>query len=529
MSPLDSKSDSPADKAARTSSEKSESDDGLEDVPVTAIGILPDEVYDRTMNWWRAGIRRSLGRTLAWEAKMIARMQERVRTPFLDTYFVNTSSLGTHTFFMTMLPAFCFFGYQDVTQGLLFSLSLGVYITSFIKDSVCSPRPFSPPVTRLTIGTHHLEYGFPSTHSTNSVSIALYFFTILHRLYTTPATVYSPPIAPSAPHLQNAAHIIEDILPEMRVTQTTYIVFSGILLFYVFSIVYGRLYTGMHSFTDCTVGVLIGASIWGLHVLVGDIVDSWLKTAGWIVPATVIPSVLLMVHRHPEPVDDCPCFEDAIAFMSVVMGEFLTRWYMARYGFDDTFFVRSMPGNPFGSLSEMWTWWTIATAKMTIGILVIFAWRIVAKFMCHHILPPTFRLLAQLFTLPHRRYYTPATDYTNVPADKGLRAFPSVLDLPGMIQVEADGMSTARNNDAPHRHGVVKQRGTRYGRGHEKLEEETEVDEQVDSELGGKKGESVLHYDADVLTKVFVYCGIAILATGVMPVVFEVIGWGLPP
>ena len=68
----------------------------------------------------------------------------------------------------------------------------------------------------------------------------------------------------------------------MQISQTTYIIFSGILLFYVFSIVYGRLYTGMHSFTDCTVGVLIGAGIWGLYVLVGDALDHWLKTAGWI-------------------------------------------------------------------------------------------------------------------------------------------------------------------------------------------------------------------------------------------------------
>lgn len=30
---------------------------------------------------------------------------------------MNTSTLGTHTFFMTMLPALCFFGYQDVTRG----------------------------------------------------------------------------------------------------------------------------------------------------------------------------------------------------------------------------------------------------------------------------------------------------------------------------------------------------------------------------------------------------------------------------
>lgn len=68
----------------------------------------------------------------------------------------------------------------------------------------------------------------------------------------------------------------------MQISQTTYYIFSGILLFYVFSIVYGRLYTGMHSFTDCTVGVLIGAGIWGLWVLVADALDHWLKTAGWI-------------------------------------------------------------------------------------------------------------------------------------------------------------------------------------------------------------------------------------------------------
>jgi len=34
-----------------------------------------------------------------------------------------------------------------------------------------------------------------------------------------------------------------------------------------------------------------------------------------------------MVHFHPEPVDDCPCFEDAIAVLSVVLGSYLGHWY----------------------------------------------------------------------------------------------------------------------------------------------------------------------------------------------------------
>lgn len=45
----------------------------------------------------------------------------------------------------------------------------------YSQDLVCVPRPYTPPVERLSISSHGLEYGFPSTHSTNAVSISLYF------------------------------------------------------------------------------------------------------------------------------------------------------------------------------------------------------------------------------------------------------------------------------------------------------------------------------------------------------------------
>lgn len=93
----------------------------------------------------------------------------------------------------------------------------------------------------------------------------------------------------------------------------------------------------------------------------------------YVVPVTVVPLCLLCVHRHPEPVDDCPCFEDAIAFMSVVMGEFLTRWYMSQHGYDHRFFVRTMPGKFNGTLPEMWTWWSIAVAKLVVGAYTIYS------------------------------------------------------------------------------------------------------------------------------------------------------------
>jgi dihydrosphingosine 1-phosphate phosphatase len=79
----------------------------------------------------------------------------------------------------------------------------------------------------------------------------------------------------------NATHIIEDILPQSAISTTAYVASIVILSIYTFSIVFGRLYTGMHSFTDCAFGVFLGAAIWGVYALYGDLMNSWLRTPGW--------------------------------------------------------------------------------------------------------------------------------------------------------------------------------------------------------------------------------------------------------
>lgn len=73
-------------------------------------------------------------------------------------------------------------------------------LSSFLKDVVCSPMPYAPPVTRLSkkqaisssvarlisglaIGSHHLEYGFPPTHSTNCASMAPLLGAHIHDLH----------------------------------------------------------------------------------------------------------------------------------------------------------------------------------------------------------------------------------------------------------------------------------------------------------------------------------------------------------
>lgn len=152
---------------------------------IAAAGILPDYIYDQSLSWWRAAVRRILVANLEHESRWIAAMQvssshnldctpqssqdcrrtasgrpgwmlissiprRSARTPSSSSSCRSSSSLDTmrwvggapytlsnmHTTYQTL---------RSITM-----LAIGVYLSSFIKDLFCSPRPFAPPVTRLS-------------------------------------------------------------------------------------------------------------------------------------------------------------------------------------------------------------------------------------------------------------------------------------------------------------------------------------------------------------------------------------------
>jgi hypothetical protein len=146
------------------------------------------------------------------------------------------------------------------------------------------------------MGNHHLEYGFPSTHTTNCASAALYMFLLL-RSSTVAAspTIFYPAVAA--------------------------------LGIYAISVTFGRIYCGMHSITDCVFGVFMGCSITLFWWRFGDFIVESVATGGWQIPVLTTFAWALMINQHPQPVDDCPCFEDAIAFVSVLAGMFITIWH----------------------------------------------------------------------------------------------------------------------------------------------------------------------------------------------------------
>ncbi|RXK34902.1 hypothetical protein M231_07836 [Tremella mesenterica] len=440
-------------------------------------GCLPDQVYDRELPAWRARIRRILVKRLRDESEGMARWQKRVRSEGRDRYFYWTAIFGTHTFFLTFLPIFFFSGHT-------------------------AKGPMS---------THADEYvGFLSSHSTNTITVAFYLAQWLWEV-------------------------------RKQTSNPTLLVGFTVLLIYAASVVGGRLYTGMHSTADVIVGSLLGAACWAIWLVIGDWAEWWLQSGSLSVPIVLLPLTLFLIHYHPEPVEDCPCFEDSIAILSVMLGVYVG-------------------GSVFGS--GLMRGVGIVVLRFILGIGTLFAWRIVVKNILLRVLPPTFRATSRVLSvdLPTRKHYTAATDYPgSPPAD--MRPVPSFIDLhigrsntpvpsadggssdsdfsPSPIShtsavipdphtfssyaasvsdslspqtgPKARSLTSAHSDDAGSVTGVSKRDGHSATRASSR------------GRLKREKKTRGLHYDAEVLTKFGVYTGIGYLAAVVVEGWFDAI------
>ena len=330
---------------------------------------------DRTkLPFWRYTSRQKLIPLVRWETPYLASMQKRLRSPALDTYFSITANLGTHTFFMIVLPILFWCGYTNLGRGMVHVLASGVFFSGFLKDMWCLPRPLSPPIHRITMSySAALEYGFPSTHSTNAVSVAVYALFLL----TAPESIMQPDLK-----------IILQVLSSCYAT----------------SIILGRLYCGMHGFLDVIVGSALGALLSALQYWFGENFDRFIHTGSVQAPAIVILVILILVRIHPEPADDCPCFDDSVAFAGVIIGVELGNWHFAQSGFawdQPTFATVPFRLDSLG--------WPRSIARIVIGVVMIFAWREVMKPALLKILPPIFRVIEKLGLNLPRRFFVQAS------------------------------------------------------------------------------------------------------------------------
>ncbi|TQV95016.1 sphingosine-1-phosphate phosphohydrolase [Cordyceps javanica] len=518
---------------------------------VPDAGLRSLDHYKRALPPWRYRLRQQALPLIRWETPYLAWMQEKLRTPALDSYFAITANLGTHTFFMVFLPMCFWCGQAWFGKGLVHILALGVFWTGFIKDFYSLPRPLSPPLHRITMsGSAALEYGFPSTHSANAVSVAVYGILLLKS-------------------------------PENTLPPTMKLFLECLSYFYAVSIVFGRLYCGMHGFLDVIIGSIIGVAIGMLEFYYGPAFDAYMHSSSWVAPVVACLVIVVLVRIHPEPADDCPCFDDSVAFAGVVIGLEFGSWTYGKIPWDP-WVSNAYSGN--GTVDVTPLGWGLNIVRIIFGVLIVFAWRETMKPLLLKGLPHLFRLIESCgFTLP-RRFFTPASEYKSVPPDSRIDTlFPTASDFPRMVagirhpttrgrsvsigpQSAADAYETLAYRERQRRESISSnhslkskssnldvlgksedQAGKALASGAQKppsadyeqiiagneavLTPADEPTEQQSRAVDEKEVFALLvkprvRYDVEVVTKLIVYTGIAWFAVALIPIIFEVVGLG---
>lgn len=438
-------------------------------------------------------------------------------------------------------------------------LASGVFFSGFMKDLLCLPRPLSPPLQRITMsGSAALEYGFPSTHSTNAVSVAVYCLGLLNS-------------------------------PELTLGPRLTLALQALTWVYVVSVVLGRLYCGMHGFFDVIIGCLLGALIGFVQFAYEPFFEESLASATGLQVLLLVLVILALVRIHPEPADDCPCFDDSVAFAGVMLGVEVSYWHSVRSGI---LWADSSYGLENSGLIK-------TVLRMVLGVAMVFAWKEIMKPLLLRILPPIFRGLEKSGLILPRRFFTNASEYSTVPAQlTDDEVLPKMSEIPSILnnishprrravsvgpQSEADAYETLAyrekrrresrsggNRPSPgweaDKHGVsaavdgrpspsaLARRPTklndyenmmgtgtpRYNSPHEPGTDGDRTDRSSppvpfppyeeppdEAEMFRQIKRPRVRYDVEVITKLIVYSGIAALAVEGAPLVFELLGLGI--
>lgn len=484
--------------------------------PHKAAGNKSTDHYKSRMSPWRYKMRSAMLPLIRWETPYLAQIQKMTRNIWLDVYFAMSANLGTHTFYVIMLPVLFWFGQADMARGLVFVLAYGVYVSGVIKDLLCLPRPLSPPLHRITMsGSAALEYGFPSTHTTNAVSVTLLFLQKLYECKNDLSTV-------------------------------SFQVLQGLCLLYGASIICGRIYCGMHGFLDVISGFILGAVLWWIRFEFGGLMDAT-TTAEAPYALLAIPLGLLLVRVHPEPVDSCPCFDDGVAFMGVIMGQDVGIWLFGKTQYSSSLPLRGAIAYNFEDIGIIRSF-----LRVVVGIMLVLVWRAVAKPMMHTYLPPFFRIIERVGLSMPRRFFLSASEYQDVPGqipDSTLiepHEIPSLIHKLGHARKDSVGpQSTADVIESIAYAEYQRQRqDKKLGVDDDAHTAETEgvsyrgpkVDEKcghshdqdAEDELFASIQPPRVRYDVEVVTKLIVYSGIGFLAM-FCGAVFQIVGLGVSP
>lgn len=437
-------------------------------------GNRSNDHYKSKLSPLRYKLRSALIPIIRSENHYLHKMQSKLRHPWLDFYFAWTANLASHTFYVLMLPTPIWFGAGELSRDLVYVLGLGIYFTGFLKDFFCLPRPRSPPIHRITMSSYTTqEYGFPSSHLANATAVTL---------------------------------VLAARLMGMDVSNLTKIALMIWLVIYYVSLIFGRLYCGMHGFLDIIVGSSVGVAMFLFRYIWGKKFDMLLfdNNLGFVPSAALIIALFLgLIHVHSEPVEDCPCFDDSVAFIGVLIGldlshlvAFRTKYFLAINSHTDPFVI------PYDANQGMVK--NITRLMLGIGLVVI--WKAISKPVIFTILPPIYRIIGVY--LPRKNFIATAHAKSSVRQIRSASISNDRSSI-GDINTFIKGVTDHRQKDELGPTTEIDYiEMLDYN---QKANTEADV-EKIEKKLLAQSGVFKPRYDVEIIGRVIVYAGVSTTA-----------------
>jgi membrane-associated phospholipid phosphatase len=207
--------------------------------------------------------------------RMNVAIQQRFRSKMLDIAFTCVALCVSELFMTFAVPITAVLTSPDFATELLLLFSLGLYSCNFLKTLLKLPRPEKKD-SELDIIGNDRGYGFPSSHTLTAISVPCFLLETI-------------------PSLSTGWH-------------------RAAVLGWGASIIFSRLYLGVHSIPDVLGGAALG--LWAFRIYM------WLRKllpavhALWCMPALLWPVGIFLVWVHPgcHPSDDDESLEVAPPF-----------------------------------------------------------------------------------------------------------------------------------------------------------------------------------------------------------------------
>ncbi|AQZ11716.1 LCB3 (YJL134W) and YSR3 (YKR053C) [Zygosaccharomyces parabailii] len=292
----------------------------------------PDH-FKGKMSKLRFSTRQALKRFTDTQSDYLSKWQLKHKTKWRSIYFAGTAVLGSHTFYVLCLPTPAWAGSFEGIADLVYILAYSIYLSGYLKDYWCLPRPRSPPLHRITLSEYTtMEYGAPSSHTANATGASLYL------LWT---------------------------IAELNISVSQKLALSFLVVIYYLTLVVGRIYCGMHGLLDIISGALVGIVCILGRVGMNHLLADFQCGDYWWFPILSTFWGLLILFKHIKPVDECPCFADSVAFVGVVGGIEWSKWILQRLGIEYGHGMR-VTGAPH-----------LLVGRLLVGGLIVVIWKYV--------------------------------------------------------------------------------------------------------------------------------------------------------